>query len=66
MSTGMHEVPPPTGPLPELDQDERRMALRLARMVKAGELFSYGMRRHDKEEKLQVTWSNDGGACLAD
>lgn len=62
---GAHQLPTPTQPLPELNRDERRLAVRLMRMVKAGELWSYGVRRHEKREQLEVEWADDGGARLA-
>jgi hypothetical protein len=41
------------------------MVLRMARMVKADQLWEYDVRLHEDRGCLQLNWKGDGGACLA-
>lgn len=59
-----HQVPVPTEALPELTQQERKFAVRLARMVKSDQLWKYSVRRHEDRDTLIFTFSEKGGACL--
>lgn len=64
MDERRHQLPTPVEPLPELDRSERMHVLRLARMVKGGQLWSYETKLHEEKEKLVVDWRNGGGAAL--
>jgi len=60
-----HQFPVPKQPLPELTRGERRMLLRLGRMVKSGQLWGFRSRLHEEKGNLTMEWSDDGGACMA-
>lgn len=59
-----HQLPVPKEPLPELSKAERMHVLRLARLVKSGQLWKSELRLHEERGVLVADWSDDGGAAL--